>query len=140
MASRKLTPLEQALKTLRDPDGTGRTTLSHGFSGKPLEQVSGPPNETAAPAYRNGYAAGLAFARLAGERVRGSSASTLEFVRGKWLPAGDVEPHALVTYAAEPSPETGHVGWCWWARGKMGDAPTLAAAMLAAEKNLEGGT
>lgn len=62
MASRKQT-LEQALKTLRDPDGTGRTTLSHGFSGKPLEQVSGPPNETATPAYRNGYAAGLAFAR-----------------------------------------------------------------------------
>ena len=74
-------------------------------------------------------------------RIRCRLASTtLEFVRGAWVPACDAEALALVTYATNPSPETGHVGWCWWARGKMGDAPTLAAAMLAAEKNLEGGT
>lgn len=35
---------------------------------------------------------------------------------------------AVITYAEEPSPETGHVGWCWWALGKVGDAPSFAEA------------
>lgn len=35
---------------------------------------------------------------------------------------------ALYTQIDKPSPETGHVGWCWWAMGSMGDAPTYEAA------------
>ena len=27
------------------------------------------------------------------------------------------EPWAVITRTDEPSPETGHVGWCWWAMG-----------------------
>lgn len=44
---------------------------------------------------------------------------------------------AVITYdSEEPSPETGHVGWCWWALGKMGDAPTREAACAAAEAEI----
>ena len=71
-------------------------------------------------------------------RIRCRLASTtLEFVRGAWVPAGDEDALALVTYATSPSPETGHVGWCWWAKGKMGDAGSLEGAMLRAERALE---
>jgi len=71
-------------------------------------------------------------------RIRCRLASTaLEFVRGAWVPAGDEDAIALVTYATSPSPETGHVGWCWWAKGKMGDAGSLEGAMLRAERALE---
>lgn len=58
----------------------------------------------------------------------------IEYVEGDWTWGGhdeDAEAAAVITYAAEPSPETGHVGWCWWALGKMGDAPTLPDAMAA---------
>lgn len=57
-----------------------------------------------------------------------------EFIDGDWLRPGvsGQEPWALVTYAEEPSPETGHEGWCWWAMGKMGEAPTFDAARRAA--------
>lgn len=60
---------------------------------------------------------------------------------GKWTLAkmSDEEPSAIVVYATEPSPETGHVGWCWWAQGKMGDAPSLDAAKASAESALKGG-
>jgi hypothetical protein len=46
------------------------------------------------------------------------------------------DPLALVTYrySDEPSPETGHVGWCWWAMGRMGDAPTFIEAKMAAQR------
>lgn len=58
----------------------------------------------------------------------------IEYIDGEWIwGGGDGEPAAVITYAAEPSPETGHVGWCWWARGKMGDAKTLREAMAACE-------
>jgi len=40
---------------------------------------------------------------------------------------------AVITYTDEPSPETGDVGWCWWADGSMGCAPTYDAACRAAE-------
>lgn len=62
-----------------------------------------------------------------------------EFYDGEWhFPQADgPEPEAVVTYAEEPSPETGHVGWCWWARGAMGDAPTYEAACAAAVAELQ---
>lgn len=64
----------------------------------------------------------------------------LEYHEGKWHlyrehkpePNAGSEPAAIVTYCTEPSPETGHVGWVWWALGAMGDASTLAEAMDAA--------
>jgi hypothetical protein len=61
----------------------------------------------------------------------------IELVNGEWRGPGDAEssgdPQAVITYVTEPSPETGHVGWCWWALGQMGDAPTLAMAKDKAE-------
>lgn len=57
-----------------------------------------------------------------------------EYVEGKWIvPTDESDPAAVVTYSEEPSPETGHVGWCWWALGKMGDADSYEAAKDAAE-------
>lgn len=58
-----------------------------------------------------------------------------EFFEGEWhFPEEDgPAPWAVLTYADEPSPETGHVGWCWWALGMMGDAPTYEAAKRKAE-------
>lgn len=58
------------------------------------------------------------------------SGMATEYFEGEWLvPTADgPEPWALVTYAEEPSPETGHVGWCWWARGVMGDAESYEDA------------
>ena len=32
---------------------------------------------------------------------------------------------------------TGHVGWCWWARGSMGDAPSYEAARDAAVAEIQ---
>lgn len=60
-----------------------------------------------------------------------------EFIGGKWVMADDGEPDAMVTYTYEPSPETGHIGWCWWARGKMGDAASYELAKAAAEASLK---
>ena len=63
-----------------------------------------------------------------------------ELCDGVWgLATMDGEPSAVVVYATEPSPETGHVGWCWCAQGKMGDAPSLDAAKASAESALKGG-
>jgi hypothetical protein len=59
-----------------------------------------------------------------------------ELVAGQWVVAGEYEPDAVVTYASEPSPETGHVGWCWWARGRMGESDSYESAKLAAEEAL----
>ena len=61
-----------------------------------------------------------------------------EYFEGEWhVPTVDgPEPWAVVTYAVEPSPETGHVGWCWWALGKMGDAETFDGARQRAEAEL----
>lgn len=58
-----------------------------------------------------------------------------EYFEGEWhVPKADgPEPWAVVTYAYEPSPETGHVGWCWWALGDMGDATTYDEARQKAE-------
>lgn len=73
-------------------------------------------------------------------RVNGADCEQLrlaptECVDGRWIhPTDDSEPVALVTYAFEPSPETGHEGWCWWALGKMGDAASYEQARLAAER------
>jgi hypothetical protein len=62
-----------------------------------------------------------------------------EFVEGEWRRAADdgADPYAVVTYATEPSPETGHVGWCWWALGEMGEAPTYEAACAAAVAEIQ---
>ena len=58
-----------------------------------------------------------------------------EYFEGQWHPdpPGEIEAWAYVVYATEPSPETGHVGWCWWAQGRMGDAATLGEAKAKAE-------
>jgi hypothetical protein len=47
------------------------------------------------------------------------------------------EPAAVITYTDEPSPETGDVGWCWWAHGSMGCAPTYEGACRAAEAEIK---
>ena len=62
-----------------------------------------------------------------------------EFFEGEWrFPTADgPEPWAVITYADEPSPETGHVGWCWWALGQMGDAPTYEEAKRKAEAQIQ---
>lgn len=62
-----------------------------------------------------------------------------EFFEGEWhFPkADDPEPWAVITYTDEPSPETGHVGWCWWAMGSMGDAPSYEAACDAAVAEIQ---
>jgi hypothetical protein len=62
-----------------------------------------------------------------------------EYFEGEWhFPKAEgPEPWAVITYADEPSPETGHVGWCWWALGAMGDAPTYEAARDAAEAEIQ---
>ncbi len=39
MRERDRVALQKALQTLRDPDGTGRTRVSHGFSGEPMKCV-----------------------------------------------------------------------------------------------------
>jgi hypothetical protein len=61
-----------------------------------------------------------------------------EYFDGAWhVPDADgPEPLAVVTYTDEPSPETGHVGWCWWALGKMGDADSYDDARGRAESSL----
>lgn len=72
----------------------------------------------------------------------GSYPLPIEYREGEWTfggdhnpePDEDDEPAAVITYATEPSPETGHIGWCWWALGNMGDAPSLRDAMAAAEE------
>ncbi len=59
-----------------------------------------------------------------------------ELVNGEWR-WPDVEgapPAAVITYTEEPSPETGHAGWCWWAMGSMGDAPSYEAARESADR------
>lgn len=59
----------------------------------------------------------------------------VEYVEGEWVPGGtqDSEPAGVIVYATETCPETGYVGWCWWALGRMGYAATYAAAKAAAE-------
>lgn len=54
---------------------------------------------------------------------------SLEFHGGAWGPATDREPDAAVNQILKPS----HLGWCWWAAGKMGDAASLGEAKGAAE-------
>jgi len=67
----------------------------------------------------------------------GGDALPIEYVEGEWrYGCRDPEPPeaaACITFATEPSPETGHIGWCWWALGKMGDAATLDEAKAKAE-------
>lgn len=62
-----------------------------------------------------------------------------EFFEGEWhVPAAEgPAPWAVIVYTDEPSPETGHVGWCWWALGAMGDAPTYEAACTAAVAEIQ---
>lgn len=58
-----------------------------------------------------------------------------ELIDGVWSFPGTEgpAPSAVITYTDEPSPETGDVGWCWWADGSMGCAPTYEDACRAAE-------
>jgi hypothetical protein len=61
-----------------------------------------------------------------------------DYVDGRWVvprPDGP-EPLAVVTYASEESPETGHVGWVWWALGRMGEANSYPLAKHAAQERL----
>jgi hypothetical protein len=64
------------------------------------------------------------------------SGMATEYIEGEWVVPGDFEPMAVVMYAEEPSPETGHVGWCWWALGAMGDAETYEEAKQMAEDSI----
>ena len=66
-----------------------------------------------------------------GDRLKGLAT---EYVEGEWTtPTDDSDPAAVITYTENPSPETGHIGWLWWALGKMGEAPSYEAAKSAAE-------
>jgi len=61
-------------------------------------------------------------------------------VDGKWI-FGEKETEnadikAYVVYTTQPSPETGHEGWVWWAQGRMGEAGTLQDAMAQCEEAL----
>ena len=61
-------------------------------------------------------------------------------VNDKWI-FGDKETEnadikAYVVYTTQPSPETGHEGWVWWAQGRMGEAASLKEAMSQAEAKL----
>lgn len=58
-----------------------------------------------------------------------------ELIDGVWrFPGADgPPPSAVISYTDEPSPETGDGGWCWWADGSMGCAPTYEDACRAAE-------
>lgn len=61
-----------------------------------------------------------------------------EFVDGRWIePTDTSDPSAVVMHTTEPSPETGHVGWCWWALGAMGEASTYEEACAAAVAELQ---
>jgi len=60
-----------------------------------------------------------------------------EYVEGEWCLPSEADPGAVITYSSEPSPETGHIGWCWWALGKMGDAPSYEEAKRRAEEVIE---
>jgi hypothetical protein len=55
-----------------------------------------------------------------------------EYFEGEWRTPSEVEAWAVISYTEEPSPETGHVGWVWWAQGRMGDAPSFSAARMRA--------
>lgn len=59
-----------------------------------------------------------------------------EYHEGEWRLPSQQEAWGYVTYTEEPSPETGHAGWCWWALGKMGDAPTYETARAAVEREI----
>lgn len=66
----------------------------------------------------------------------------IELVDGQWRFGSEDTEHkevAWVTYATEPSPETGHEGWNWFAGDDTGEAKTLKEAMCAAEKALAAG-
>ena len=60
------------------------------------------------------------------------------YVDGEWCPSSEYEPWAVITYTEEPSPETGHIGWVWWAQGRMGDAASFAEARSRALAALRG--
>jgi hypothetical protein len=73
------------------------------------------------------------------DRNRLREALPLEFRAGRWAHVDDDhDSDAVVTYASTPSPETGHVGWVWWARGKMGEASSLREAKRMAMDKLRG--
>lgn len=71
----------------------------------------------------------------------GAEALPIEYVEGEWrYGCRDPEPseaEACITFTTEPSPETGHIGWCWWALGEMGDARTLREARERCEAIIE---
>lgn len=71
----------------------------------------------------------------------GMSPLPIEYVEGEWrYGCRDPEPPeaaACIVYTTEPSPETGHIGWCWWALGKMGAARTLREARDMCEAVIE---
>ncbi len=62
-------------------------------------------------------------------------------INGQWIWGDkqheDADVSACVVYTTEPSPETGHMGWVWWALGRMGDSNTLKYAMAQAEAKLD---
>lgn len=59
-----------------------------------------------------------------------------EYAEGGWrAPAAD-DAAVFVTYSENPSPETGHAGWTWWALGRMGEASSYADAKAKAEAKM----
>ncbi len=72
---------------------------------------------------------------------RGRNPFPMCLVDGAWIWGDkkheDADVQAYVVYTTQPSPETGHEGWVWWALGRMGDANTLQDAMAQAEAKLD---
>ena len=76
---------------------------------------------------------GVTKTRSCGVLLRALRMAPTEYVEGEWVIAGEAEPAAVVTFADTPSPETGHVGWQWWAMGEMGEAKSYEDARRKAE-------
>lgn len=58
-----------------------------------------------------------------------------EHVDGEWvLSTSHCDVAAVISYALDASPETGHIGWIWWAMGNMGEAKTYVDAKAKAEE------
>ncbi len=71
---------------------------------------------------------------------RGTNPLPMCLVNGAWICGDkkheDADISAYVVYTTQPCPETGHEGWGWWARGRMGEAASLKEAMSQAEAKL----
>jgi len=71
--------------------------------------------------------------RSCGVLLRALRMAPTEYVEGEWCLAGQDEPSAVISFATLPHPDTGHIGWIWWALGKLGDADSYEDAKRKAE-------